>query len=244
MRKTSILQAIILIAFLTSSCVHEFSWTGAEEGSGKIVKEKRELAEFSKIVLKGSANVEINQGDKFSAELEIDDNLLEFIEFEIDETTLIISSKSNISPSVYNIILTMPHVEALGINGSGNIKCNMLAESDLIRLRINGSGSIELEAKSDKIKSNINGSGDIKLAGQSLNLNSTINGSGDINAIGLKTENVNISIRGSGDVSVYASERLDIEIFGSGDVEYKGNAKVKQTIYGSGSVDYITENKK
>ncbi len=242
MKNLHTLFLIIVTSLITASCVYDVNWTGAEEGSQKIVTKKIELDDFTKIILKGSSNIEINQGGKCLAELEIDDNLVEFIEFEINKTTLIISSKSSISPSVYNIVLTMPSVEAIGVNGSGDIKCNMLAGSPLLRLRINGSGTIELEAKSDKVKAHINGSGDIILSGQSGELNATINGSGDLEASACIVENVNVSIRGSGDAQVNAVNKLDVEIFGSGDVGYLSKPKVlKQSVYGSGSVKLLPE---
>ena len=73
---------LIVIAFALNSCINTI------DGNGKVTKEQRAVSSFNKIDISGSYEVLINQGDEERLELEVDENLLEYIETETKNNTL------------------------------------------------------------------------------------------------------------------------------------------------------------
>jgi len=226
---------IIFLLFLTialNSC-HVF----CTEGEGSIQTETRELEEFKNIALDFSAEVTVVKGETGKAEIETYGNLLEKINAKVRGKKLRLSTTGCISAGEkIKIRITLPQLEGLEINGSGNIVVPDTFTVDKISLEINGSGDIKASLIAAKVESEIHGSGNIILTGSANINNVEILGSGDIKAENLPCNESNIEVNGSGDVYVYAIKNLDVEVNGSGTVHYKGKPQVNSSINGSGKV--------
>lgn len=207
------------------------------EGEGEIRTEARELDDFNSIALDISADVTVIKGAEAKAEIETYGNLLEKIKAKISRGKLKVSSSGCISADKkIKIKITLPELEGLEINGSGNIRVPDTFMVDKINLEINGSGDINASLIAAKIESEIHGSGNIILTGSANINNVEIFGSGDIKAENLPCNESNIEVNGSGDVYVYAIRNLDVDVNGSGTVHYKGKPQVNSKVNGSGKV--------
>lgn len=207
--------------------------------------EKREAIPFSKVSLRVSANMFVEQGNEYSIEITAKQETLDKIIVEVEDRKLIVRFSledrflNNFKPGEIDIKLTSKEIEYLSVQGSGNIFTSKIIESPSLDLNIAGSGDIKIsKVKADHIDANISGSGDIVLSGKSVGkeLDIDIAGSGDVIAYQYETESAFIRIAGSGDCEVNVNNYLDVKIFGSGDVSYKGEPSVKTSISGSGKV--------
>lgn len=211
------------------------------KGSGNIVQEKREVSNFKKIVIKGSADVLINMGNQENAVVETDDNIVKLIRVYVEGDALIIDTKQNtsISTKFLKVHVNAKKIEGLFIKGSGDITGTNKISSDKLEIGISGSGDVKLtDLYTKNLKIEIMGSGDVELkSGQAVSNNVSIMGSGDVKMKKLSTDQSYIEIMGSGDVEVNAAKELKAEIKGSGDVEYYGNpAKTDFRKNGSGDI--------
>ena len=236
------IKSIFTILFLFAICclLTENSYTSilGTKGSGKVIENKREVGKFNNVVLKGSGDIQISQGDVYSVSIETDDNIMDLIKTETNQTSLIIYSEENIDPTKLIIRITTPDIKGFKIEGSGDIENKTpIKTSDLI-LRIDGAGDIKLKnIEAIKVSAKISGSGDILVSGKTNLARISIFGSGDINFSELESDIVKAEIAGSGDCKVWAKDELDIRISGSGDFQYKGEPKVFKTkTTGSGSI--------
>ncbi|MEA3495267.1 MAG: head GIN domain-containing protein [Bacteroidota bacterium] len=221
----------ILSLFLSSCSVK------CEKGSGVVVKEVRELDEFTSIELSSSADVYITQGDEQSVYIEIDDNVLEFVKTEVKGNELEIYTKGCIiTSSKLKVFVTMKSLKDIDISGSGEIHGENQFHSNEMSLDVSGSGKIFLSLQTNDLKTKISGSGEITLEGNANKHNISISGSGDLNAFKLKTVETDIDLSGSGEAFIDVVQKLDAKVSGSGDVEYNGDPKVRSKISGSGSV--------
>jgi hypothetical protein len=189
------------------------------KGNGEIVSEHREVASFNQIKLSGGYIIDISQGEKQSVELTGESNILPLIETKIDDDTLTIGCKKDISinPSQdLKIKITTPDIQSLSISGSAKGKISDINNRDF-NLEISGSSKIDVQGKSKNMKINISGSG-------------------DINAKDMAITGSNIKISGSGKVTLGEVKELNVNIAGSGKIYYGGNPKISQKIAGSGSL--------
>lgn len=188
-------------------------------GSGKMATEMRDVSGFTAIRVNNSTDIDITIGEKFSVELEAEDNLLEIIETEVVRGELRITTADGYnvwSRRGSRLTITMPSLDGIKISGSSDLRAQGIS-GDEFTIEINGSGDIELSGKAEEVEIEIRGSG-------------------DIDARDFHATNVEIDIRGSGDVKISVEEQLWVNISGSGDITYYGNPKVKKRIRGSGDL--------
>jgi len=205
-------------------------------GSGQVITETRELAEFDAIELRISGDARVTIGKQTPFEITGDNNILPLIKTEVHERRLVISAerkfKTKHSP---DIKITVADLIEASIAGSGDLEISGV-DNEKLALNVAGSGDLCFEGKSDVLAAKVAGSGDIRLTGKAGQFTASVAGSGDIHGFDLAADSANASIKGSGDARLNVTGALTVQIFGSGDVHYKGNPTVCQQIAGSGDV--------
>ncbi len=208
-------------------------------GDGSTITQTRTATGFHNIDLNGSYDVLISQDSVYSLTIEGEGNVLERITTEVLDGTLKIDSKGCIkSHRAIKIRISMPDLQMVELNGSGDIRSNntFVVNSDVF-LVINGSGDMDFKIKTPKmLETRINGSGDIIIAGEADKQLLNITGSGDIHSFDLSAKTGEIKVDGSGNSEVNIAETMDVRITGSGNVIYIGTPSMEVNISGSGTV--------
>jgi hypothetical protein len=212
-------------------------------GNGQLKKETRNVEAFSGLASLGAIDVQISYGNSKSITLEMDENLLSYIETNVENGKLTIKPKKNInikSPSKMIVRVSMTKVTSLQESGSGNISGDGAFYNDgKTSIAISGSGNIKFGFDSFKqLDLSLSGSGNMNFKnGKSENIDAHISGSGNIDCSNISSNEVVAQISGSGDIKVNAKNNIDAKISGSGNVFYKGNSvNIKSQIAGSGKV--------
>lgn len=197
-----------------------------------------QVADFTGVSLRGSDDIEVKTGAKFSVTASGDADLLDKLEVRKDGDVLRVGRKD----SAWNwggdkrarFTITMPKLVKAGVAGSGNMTADR-GEGDFDGA-ISGSGNLTIgELRAGKTELSISGSGNMRITGgQASAIDASIAGSGDIDAAGLKAQHGEFSIAGSGDARAQVSGEADISIVGSGNVELTGGAKCSVSKMGSG----------
>lgn len=187
-------------------------------GSGKMTTESRTVDTFNRVESNLAVTMSIVVGKPQSVELTFDDNLIDFIRTDIDGKTLVIESDESFSSESELVIkITVPSLELIRSQGSGDIDIANV-DSKRFRVDLSGSGTIRVDGKSDMV--------DIE-----------INGSGEVNTADLTSGDVTVTINGSGEAMVLANGELDAEINGSGNITYSGKPEaVHSSVNGSGRI--------
>ncbi len=203
----------LLIVF--SSCTKSIT------GEGPTATQIRQVANFNKIKLNGSGDVEIVPSNAQQVIVSGYTNLLEVYESKVINGELVLGfeSRKNIRNDNIKVRIEIPDIRGININGSGDVMINGFLQGTDLNALINGSGRIRI---------------------QSSAFNSTsynINGSGDIFAAGIPSKTSEASITGSGFIELNCSQNLKIRISGSGTIDYYGNPPTTDiAISGSGVV--------
>lgn len=209
--------------------------------AGNPITDTRMVSGYDEIVLDGSGNVTIIQGNKEKVVIDADKELMDRIVTEVKGRKLHLGLKTswNWRPKSYSTIyytVYIKDVSGLSINGSGDIAADKVKSNDL-SLRINGSGKVVIDnLKCNDLDVSINGSGECNVAGKTRRQSVQISGSGDFNAKQLRSKSAEVHINGSGDVVLQADDELDVVVSGSGDVVYYGSPAVTTHVSGSGDV--------
>lgn len=224
----------LVIAFALNSCINTI------DGNGEVTKEQRAVSSFNKIDISGGYEVLINQGDKERLELEVDENLLEYIETETKKNTLYISTKKPIgNASSLKLYITVVDVEDIDVSGAIELKNKGTYKTETLEIDVSGAADINLDVDVENLTMDMSGASETTLSGTANNFEIEISGAGELQAKKLKTRNTTIDISGAGSAIVHAKKTLNVSVSGAGSVKYKGSPKIKKDISGAGSVEKL-----
>lgn len=224
----------LVIAFALNSCINTI------DGNGDVTKEQRIVTSFNKIDISGAYEVLINQGNEEKLELEVDENLLEYIETEIKNNTLYVSSKKPIGKATsLKLYITVVDVEDIDVSGAIELKNKGTYETENLEIDVSGAADINLDVDVENLSMDMSGASETTLSGKATNFEIEISGAGELQAKKLKTRNNTIAISGAGSAVVYVKKTLNVSVSGAGSVKYKGSPKVKKDISGAGSVEKL-----
>lgn len=189
------------------------------EGSGKIVTDKRVVADFSAIELDGAFDTVVVCQEKKRLEITGDDNIVPLIKTEVKDGVLhIYAEKSFSTRKMFKVVIGMQTLDKLAVSGANEVSVEKVK-----------SGRLRLEA---------DGSSTITIAGRAGSVSSDLSGAATLQAGKLEAEDVSVNISGAGNAEVYASQKLDAQIMGAGSVVYAGNPKdVSRQVLGAGSIE-------
>lgn len=188
-------------------------------GSGPIGQKNFSINGFNAVETHYDIKAIVSYGSSTSVVASGYENLLNILDFRLENGVL--KLKYN---DTYNTIrrgnivvnITMPNIERITTNGSGDCEIRNMRSFSNLELGIYGSGNIAL---SNSVYPSA------KFG---------IYGSGHIYANGLDVNQAEVNIHGSGNVTVLVRERLKASIFGSGNIYYFGNPQIEFSRNGSG----------
>lgn len=237
--KSSILSLILLVSISASA---QWPWSNMKriDGNGNVKKETRNAGGYTAISSSGAWDVMVAYGESSTIQVEGDENLLGYIETEVKNGELRISSKNvNLhSRNKITVYVSLTRLTAVNQSGSGNIigQGNFSGEGKT-EFKTSGSGGIKMGfARLNNVYVKISGSGSIKLNGTASTVETRISGSGGADCREVIADDASVHISGSGSARVFANRSVEGSISGSGSVTYYGAASnVSKHVSGSGS---------
>ncbi len=236
---------ILILTILTFGFNSTFAqWGGGNKkvkGNKNVITKTIDTESYDGLLVAGSFDVILEKGTEGKITIEGEENIVAHIQIEVEQNTLKIKTEKG-----YNLYtnkklsITVPFeiINSVQLTGSGSITANDKIESDDFRVKLSGSGDIDLKIDADNVMGSVTGSGDIDLEGTTSDLNVKVTGSGDFDAANLDADNTVVSVTGSGDAKVVAKKSINAKVTGSGDVEYSGNpSDVKVKTSGSGDIE-------
>lgn len=218
-RALFIVCALLASALAGCNVSTKFGDAGQVVGSGARKTERRDVAEFDRLIVEGAYKVEVTCGRPRSLEIEADDNLLPLIRADVEGGRLRVHSGGRGMRTE-----TMPLVR--------------IAVENLGEVSAPGASDFRLEGlDNDAFKLNVEGASKFRATGDTGRFDITLNGAGLVDARGLRAERVNVVNNGAGAVTVSASESLDATVNGVGTVDYYGDPKaVNPKVNGIGKI--------
>jgi len=224
----NILIISTITALLLTSCVFNIN-DSRIKGSGTVTREQRDVLPFTGIeVIGGSYTLHLLQGENESVEVEIDDNLQQYVEVKNVGNELVLSNKDNVNfnSTQNNVYITLKNIDLLSILGVCNVKPVSTLNCDELAINVSGVFNGELSLNCNELNVIINGVGNLELYGKTEKFNAFMSGVGNINSMNLEAGKVTASNTGVGSVSIYATEELSMTNTGVGSISYSGEAQV------------------
>ncbi len=233
----------ICAAFLFSSTTL-FAQKKSIKGSGNVIQEDRQVADFHSIDFDGVFNVELTQGNSQKVTVEADDNIVERIETFVEDGTLILrfKKKTNIKKSKkLRVYITYTELRSLDIDGVGNVTMtNTLRSSGDLYVDFDGVGNLELNAECKNLKIDADAVGNLTMSGAADHVEMNNDGIGSVKAYDFIAASMTLKNSGIGSVKVNVTGNMDVESSGIGSVKIKGDPTIhNMNVSGMGKVKKI-----
>lgn len=226
---------LALFFFLQTGCTYALHGI---RGNGNVIKQTRELSSFNSLEVGGAFRVYLTQGDKESAVIEADENLMEVIQTEVRGGKLVIHTSEDIQESrALNVYLTFKSLDQLDISGA----CHLSSENKLtfenLDIECSGASDVELKMSAKDLDLDFSGASQVNLFGNALSVSLDLSGASDLDAIDLEAEKYDADISGASHAKIYVKNELTTDVSGAASLKYKGEpAVVNNDISGAASV--------
>lgn len=206
---------LLVLTVTLVSCECCFDNPNTIYGRGIVVSEDRYVGEFTKVESQIAANIEVIESDEHNVTITVQKNLLPYIDTDVKNGTLEISSDGYNLKTDSTIVITIytPSLNEFRLTGVGNVNS-------------------EIPVKSIKLS----GVGNITCHGETNNVNVMLSGSGNINLFDMEVSDADVKLSGTGNIHLYVTNYLDVSISGMGNVYYKGDPDIHSSITGVGQV--------
>lgn len=234
--KKIIITAIFLCAVSTLSFGQK-----TIKGNGIVETVERKTANYDRVTLIGSPDVELVSGIEGNITIKAESNIIPFVETIVKDNELIIRFKENHNYTTnkgVKIIVPIQDISNIALKGSGDIYGEHVFKDSNLNVSVNGSGDISIHVENDNLNAEVIGSGDIKIKGKTNRFNGKVEGSGDLEAKNLKAKSSNLQVNGSGDIESTTENEVNANLTGSGDIKVYGNpTKITKNVKGSGDIN-------
>jgi hypothetical protein len=218
---------------------------GTVPGSGKVVTETRDVADFTAVSIDFPAQMTIRQGATQSVSVTAEDNLLPQLGTRVSNGVLHIEDKEpNWSKRVYptktvQLTLTVKDLKDVSFPSAGMVRIEGL-QTDTLSISVSGAGSLTLAGVNIRsLHIDLSGAGTVTAEGTAGEADLNVSGVGNFRGADLAAQTASVDISGAGSVIVWVKDQLTVGISGAGSVGYYGSPSVSKDMSGLGSVNKL-----
>jgi hypothetical protein len=219
--------------------------SGSVRGSGVVVSQTRDVADFDSIEINFPVEITVKQGASTIVKVEAEDNLLPQLDTRVSGKTLIIESNQRdwtkrVNPTrSVRIDLTVKNLKRADFPSVGTLQIRNF-QTEALDISISGAGTVNLSDLTAKnLTVNLSGAGSITASGSADNLNVNISGVGSFQGGDLASQTARITISGAGSATAWVKTDLNAQISGTGSVKYYGSPSIQKQVSGLGSVNSL-----
>lgn len=219
--KTRILQTIIIVMTIVISNPIR----AQIKGSGEITKRSIQLEEFDAVEAGGAQEVILINGDEFNVVIETNDNLHEYISYEIKNKKLRFKYNKIKKYDKMKFYITAPVFTKISISGASELQSKGTLKGQHLSLQASGASEAKLSLEYDNLITKVSGASEIKLSGVVTSHVAQASGASEIKAGDLKTQTTVITGSGASECFVNAESNLTYTVSGGASIKYAEKPK-------------------
>lgn len=227
-----VLAFVLLFAATSLFAQREYSnswgriFSSKVKGNGELVKQDRDIDDFTGVQACCSLTVELRQGSSYSVEVEAESNLQEYIKTERRGSTLEIGFERNTNIKTtepITVYVTLPELEYVGASSSAKLMGKTDFRGDDLELDVSSSGSITLDFSGEEVEAEASSGGKIELTGTVSFVDCDASSGSRISAGDCKARRARADVSSGAGITVHATEEVNADASSGGSVRYLGN---------------------
>ncbi len=220
-QKLNILLPLFILILGLQSCGFN---ANAIKGDGNVISVEAMLDAFDEIDASGMFKIFLVKGDEPDIRIETDENIHEYISFNVRRNILELKMESNhvYRPTRLHVYITTDKLDKINLSGATSIEADHTLSSEELLLHVSGAGSIDLDVEVQKLRTIVSGAGSIGITGHADKHDVSLSGAASMKCVDLVTRITTIKLSGAGSADVFATELLDANLSGVGSIRYAG----------------------
>ena len=224
-------------ALILSSC--NLNINTGENGNGKVVTEERAVtSDFTEVRGSAGLDVYLTKGSENKIVVEADENLLQYIETDIENGKLHVTTSENIGHSkAKKVYITFKELNTVEASSGADVTGNSVIKSQNLTLKSSSGADLEVEVFAQDLIAKSSSGADLKVSGKATSLNADASSGSELDAKELLVINCNAEASSGAEVTVNVQDKLETHVSSGGDINYYGNpVSVNSNKSHSGSV--------
>ena len=229
-----VLSAFLLVGLLFNSCLYGI------KGSGKVVRNERQVSPFGAISVSAGLEVVLTQDTLVKVIVEADDNLQQIIKTEVSNGELKIYPKERISScEAKRIFVTFKTIHSLEASSGSDVTSKKELKMPSLQLSVSSGANIDLALVVKTLNADGSSGGNVKLTGSAESFEVEGSSGANIKARELEAKTCNAGASSGANLKVNVTEKISAQASSGGNIEVKGNPKERNVQKSSGgNVDF------
>lgn len=209
MNKSLIITLLIAAALFGSSFTANAAWPNVRKGSGKTATREMTVAPFTAVSAGNGSTVTLVTGSG-PAVIEVDDNLMEYVEVKVKNGTLTVGFNDDCSGySNYTLRVTVPtdgKLKQLQATGASKIVAEPVLKSDEMKVYVSGASNLVAVVKCNACEIDIKGASKAELGGDMGSCEVKATGASNFNLVA-KVDRCTLAASGASEINASGSAR-------------------------------------
>ena len=239
--KTTLKLIVLLLTLSLTSCNGNLNLIDGIDGSGSVVTEKRNIeTPFTKIQASTGVEVILEQGTPTEVEVEVDDNLIQYVVTKVENGTLIVKIDGNINTMESAIVrVKTKTIEGLESSSGASIKTINKLSGTSVALKTSSGSTIQADLEYEKVSCESTSGSEIKVSGKALTLDTKSSSGSEINAKELASNEITAQSTSGSSTTVNPIVLLNAKASSGSSIDYvKEPKKVVKEETSGGSVSF------
>lgn len=239
--KTTLRTFAIFITLILTSCNANLNLGDGIDGSGNVVTEKRTIdVPFTKIDASTGVEVIVEQSATTEVEVEVDDNLIEYIVTKVENGTLIVKIDGNINTMESAIVrVSTKTIEGLESSSGATIRSKSTLKGTNLALKSSSGSTINADLEYEKVNCESTSGSEIKVSGKTLTLETKSSSGSEIEAQELAANEIFSQSTSGSNTTVNPIVLLNAKASSGSSIDYiKEPKKVIKEETSGGSVNF------
>lgn len=239
--KTTLKLIVLLLTLSLTSCNGNLNLIDGIDGSGNVVTEKRNIeTPFTKIQASTGVEVILEQGSPSEVEVEVDDNLIQYVVTKVENGTLIVKIDGNINTMESAIVrVKTKTIEGLESSSGASIKTINKLSGTSVALKTSSGSTIQADLEYEKVSCESTSGSEIKVSGKALTLDTKSSSGSEINAKELASNEITAQSTSGSSTTVNPIVLLNAKASSGSSIDYvKEPKKVVKEETSGGSVSF------
>ncbi len=236
MKTTNIIIALGA-ALILSAC--NLNINTGENGNGKVVTEERQVSgDFTEVRGSAGLDVYLTQGDENKIVVEADENLLQYIETNIEGAMLHLTTSENLGRSrAKKVYVTFKELNNIEASSGAEVVGNSVIKNQKLSLKSSSGAELKVEIFAQDVVASTSSGAELEITGKAASLQADASSGSELDAKELMVINCNAEASSGAEVTVNVKEKLETNVSSGGDINYYGNpVSVNSNKSHSGSV--------
>jgi hypothetical protein len=194
------------------------------KGSGKVVKENREVGSFSRIVISDAIQVVITPGDVESVTVEAEDNILPLVTIETggDKLNIKMKEMQSITTDIgVKVYVTYKQLAELFVSGASRLSATGTVKGEKLLLILSGASQADLDVQLQWLSVNCSDASKGVISGNTEKLNIQCSSASNLNAQKLASKEADADASGASNITLQTKNKLNIMASGASVVRYQ-----------------------